>query len=216
MRIHRHRRFQRQELIERQTFRANDRIRVPEVRVVDEEGSNMGVLTIEQALATAKERGFDLVEVNPSAQPPVCRFLDFKQFRYEQEKQRKAQKANAKRVEVKGVRLSLRIGEHDRQARMKQAKRFFDQGNKVSVDIILRGRERRFHAQVREVIMAFVEDMKKEYDITIDQPLSIQGGRNSLVIGGKRKEGGTGSPQEEEEEEMKESEPKLDNAPQTK
>ncbi|MDO8462656.1 MAG: translation initiation factor IF-3 [bacterium] len=188
MRIHRHRRFKRQEQIERQMFRANDRIRVPEVRVIDEEGLNLGVLTTEQACATAKERGFDLVEVNPSAQPPVCRFLDFKQFKYEQEKQRKAQKAHAKTVEVKGIRLSLRIGEHDRQARLRKAKQFFDQGNRVSVDLILRGRERSFRGQADEVIQKFVEDLKADYEITVDQPLSVQGGRNSLVVGGKKRD----------------------------
>lgn len=191
MRIHRHRRFQRQAQIERQQFRANDRIRIPEVRVIDEQGEHLGTMKTEAARALATERGYDLVEVNPSAQPPVCRFLDFKQFRYEQEKARKAQKAHAKKVEVKGIRLSLRIGEHDRQQRLRQAKQFFDEGNKVSIDIILRGRERQYRDLTRDVIMQFVHDLKTDFDVTVDQPLSVQGGRNSLVIGGKRKEGTT-------------------------
>lgn len=202
MRIHRHRRFQRQAAMERLVVRANEAIRVPEVQVVDEEGGTLGTMEIAKALATARERGYDLVEVNPRAQPPVCRLLDFKQFKYEQEKARKAQKAHAKKVEVKGVRLSLRIGEHDRLARMKQAKEFFDDGNKVSVDIILRGRERAFRHLARDVIMKFVEDLKAEYDITVDQPFSAQGGRNSLVIGGMRRK-------ETENKEQKNGEPET-------
>ncbi|MFH1430724.1 MAG: translation initiation factor IF-3 [Candidatus Uhrbacteria bacterium] len=188
MRIHRHRRFKRQEQIERQAFRVNERIKVPEVRVIDEVGESIGTFSITDAIATAKERGLDLIEVSPKANPPVCRFIDFKQFKYEQEKAKKIQRAHAKKVEVKGVRLSLRIGEHDRQQRLRKAKEFFGQGNKVSVDLILRGRERQYRNQARDVIMKFVDDLKKEHEITVDQPLSIQGGRNSLVVGGKLKE----------------------------
>ncbi|MBI4433159.1 translation initiation factor IF-3 [Candidatus Uhrbacteria bacterium] len=199
MRIHRHRRFKRQLEIERQTFRANERIRIPEVRVVDDQGENLGTMPTAQALTMARERGLDLVEVAPKAQPPVCRFIDFKQFRYEQEKIRRQQKTRAKKVEVKGVRLSLRIGEHDRQLRLRQAKGFFDEGNRVAVEIILRGRERQYGNLAREVIMKFVDDLKLEYDITIDQPLSVQGGRFSLAIGGK-KHGTPDAPETDEEE----------------
>jgi translation initiation factor IF-3 len=187
MRIHRHRRFQREVERERQLFRFNERIRVPEVRVIDDQGENLGVLPTAQALATARERGLDLIEVNPKAQPPICKFLDYKQFKYEQEKARRLQKAHAKKVEVKGVRLSLRIGEHDRNLRLEKAKEFFDEGNRVAVEIILRGRERAYGAMAREVIQKFVEDLKSNYDISVDQPLSVQGGRFSLVVGGRKK-----------------------------
>ena len=188
MRIHRHRRFQREQALERQEFQANKRIRVPEVRVVDENGENLGTMTTINAITLARERGYDLVEVSPKAQPPVCRVLDFKQFKYEQEKAQRLQRAHAKKVEVKGIRLSLRIGEHDRQQRIKQAKRFFDEGNKISVDLILRGRERQHRNQARDVIMQFIDDLRKDYDIIQDQPLSMQGGRHSLVVGGKKHE----------------------------
>ncbi|MBI2483258.1 translation initiation factor IF-3 [Candidatus Uhrbacteria bacterium] len=201
MRIHRHRRFKRQLEIERQTFRANERIRIPEVRVVDEQGENLGAMATAQAITLARERGLDLVEVAPKAQPPVCRFIDFKQFRYEQEKIRRQQKTRAKKVEVKGVRLSLRIGEHDRQLRLRQAKGFFDEGNRVAVEIILRGRERQYGNLAREVIMKFVDDLKLEYEITIDQPLSVQGGRFSLVLGGK-KHGAPDTESTDEDEEL--------------
>lgn len=187
MRIHRHRRFQRQAELERQLFRFNERIRVPEVRVIDDQDENLGVLPTEQALALARERGYDLIEVNPKAQPPICKFLDYKQFKYEQEKARRLQKAHAKKVEVKGIRLSLRIGEHDRNLRTEKAKEFFDEGNRIAVEVILRGRERAYGAMAREVIQKFVEDLRQDYDLSIDQPLAVQGGRFSLVVGGKKK-----------------------------
>ena len=207
MRIHRHRRFQREIERERQLFRVNERIRVPEVRVIDEAGENLGVLTIENAIATARERGLDLIEVNPRAEPPICKFLNYKQFKYEQEKARRLQKAHAKKVEVKGVRLSLRIGEHDRDLRLKKAGEFFDEGNRVAVEIILRGRERTHGAMAREVIQKFVVDLRKDYVISVDQPLSVQGGRFSLVLGGK-KHGAEGKEEIEEDEE----EDELDSA----
>lgn len=206
MRIHRHRRFQREIERERQLFRVNERIRVPEVRIVDEQGENLGIMPTDQALATARERGFDLIEVNPKAQPPICKFLDYKQFKYEQEKARRLQKAHAKRVEVKGVRLSLRIGEHDRNMRLDKAKEFFGEGNRVAVEIILRGRERAHGAMAREVIQKFVDDLRQNHDISIDQPLSVQGGRFSLVVGGKPKGTAVSTPTEDEGEE------ELDNA----
>ena len=201
MRIHRHRRFQREAAIERQQFRANEAIRVPEVRVVDDEGENLGTMPTPQAIATAKERGLDLVEVAPKAQPPVCRIIDFKQFRDEQEKLRRQQRAHAKKVEVKGVRLSLRIGEHDRNIRLAKAKEFFGEGNRVAVEVILRGRERQYRDLARQVIMLFVSDLRKEYDISIDQPLTVQGGRHALVLGGKLKgtEGATAKKDEEDD-----------------
>ncbi|MDO8621958.1 MAG: translation initiation factor IF-3 [bacterium] len=199
MRIHRHRRFQRQAELERQAFRVNERIRVPEVRVIDDQGENLGVLATDVAIATARERGLDLIEVNPKAQPPICKFLNYKQFKYEQEKARRLKKAHAKKVEVKGVRLSLRIGEHDRDLRLKKAAEFFDEGNRVAVEIILRGRERTHGAMAREVIQKFVVDLRKDYEISVDQPLSVQGGRFSLVLGGK-KHGTEGKKKEEEED----------------
>ena len=200
MRIHRHRRFQRQAEIERQLIRVNERIRVPEVRVIDEQGESIGEMPTERAIALARERGYDLIEVNPKAQPPICRLLDYKQFKYEQEKARRLQKAHAKKVEVKGIRLSLRIGEHDRNLRLEKAREFFDEGNRVAVEIILRGRERAYGAMARDVIQKFVEDLRRDHDLSIDQPLSVQGGRFSLVVGG-RKQGTEGKLEAEEEDE---------------
>lgn len=197
MRIHRHRRFQRPPE-NFQIFRVNERIRVPEVRVIDEQGENLGVMLTAQALTMARERDLDLIEVAPKAQPPVARFLNYKQFKYEQEKVAKQQKARAKRVEVKGIRLSLRIGEHDRQLRLAKAKEFFSDGHRISVEIILRGRERQHGGLAREIIEKFINDLRADHEITVDQPLSVQGGRFALVVGGRMRQKEAGQPVEEE------------------
>lgn len=202
MRIHRHRRYQRP-TEDIRAFRVNERIRVPEVRVIDEQGENLGVMPLAQAIATARERGFDVIEVGPKAQPPVVRFLNYKQFKYEQDKLAKQQKARAKRVEVKGIRLSLRIGEHDRQMRLDKAKEFFSEGHRVAIEIILRGRERQHGQLAREIIQKFANALRSDHDITIDQPLTVQGGRYALVVGGKlREEGAQAKKQQDEEEDL--------------
>src|SRR5271157_5736671 len=109
MRISRYRRFQGP--VE-PLYKANEQIKAPELRVIDENAKNVGVLPTAEALALAKERGFDLVEVMPNATPPIAKFLDYGQFKYEKEKEARKQKAHAHKVEVKGIRLSIRIGEH--------------------------------------------------------------------------------------------------------
>ncbi|MBI4142678.1 translation initiation factor IF-3 [Candidatus Uhrbacteria bacterium] len=189
MRIHRHRRYQRQ-TEDPHAFRWNEKIRVPELRIIDEKGESIGVMPTASALAMARERGLDLIEVAPKAQPPVAKFLSYKSYKYEQEKAARQQKAHAKRVEVKGIRLSLRIGEHDRNLRIEKAKEFFAEGNRIAVEIILRGRERQHGMLAREIIQKFVNELRKDHDLAIDQPLTVQGGRFSLVVGGKLREAG--------------------------
>lgn len=181
MRISRHRR-KFQQRVEEPKYRANERITVPEVRIIDENGAHVGVLTVPDAIAMAHERGLDLVEISPKDVPPICKFLDFGQFKYEQEKKARIQKAHAKKVEVKGVRLSLRIGAHDMDIRKKQAIEFLNDGDKVQVELILRGRERQ-HAELAEKVMySFVESIKTDLAVRIEQPVSKQGGRMTMLI----------------------------------
>lgn len=182
MRISRYRRFAKP--VEPQ-FKANEHIKSPEVRVIDENAKNIGVLATSEALALAKERGFDLVEVMPNAEPPIAKFLDYGQFKYEKEKEARKQKAHAHKVEVKGIRLSIRIGEHDRDVRRDKAKEFLEEGDRVQVEIILRGRERQFVDLARQVIDRFVSDLDMAVGIKIDQPFSRQGGRLTVVVAKK-------------------------------
>ena len=141
-------------------YRANERIRVPEVRLVDEEGEQLGVMPTREALEMAEQRGYDLVEVAPAAKPPVCRLMDFGKFKYEttrkERESRKAQKSRVTNV-LREVRMKTRIGEHDRLAKTRLVKRLLDQGSKVKVSVMFRGREIE-HPEVGMVLLKAVAD----------------------------------------------------------
>jgi translation initiation factor IF-3 len=130
-------------------------IRVREVRVIDEEGQQLGILPIQEALRLARERGLDLVEVAPNAIPPVCRLLDFGKFQYErQKKEREARKAQ-KIIEIKEIRLRPRTGEHDLDVKVRQTLEFLAEGSKVKVGVRFRGREITHPEVAREQLAEF-------------------------------------------------------------
>lgn len=163
-------------------FRVNDWIKVPEVLVIDENGQNLGVMPSAQAKAMAEERGFDLMEVNPSVQPPVTKFIDYGQFKYEKDKEIKKQKQALKQIAVKGVRLSVRIGAHDLAMRQTQALKFLEDNHKIKIDIILRGRERQHANLAFKTLHDFVQSLKKEMPVKIEQAPTYQGGKVSALI----------------------------------
>ena len=152
------------------------------MRLIDEQGVNYGVVSTTKALEMAQERGLDLVEVSPLAQPPVAKIVDYSKLRYREEKERRKERAKQKKIEIKGIRLSLRIGEHDTEVRVNQAKKFLEQGDKVKLEIILRGRERQHSYLAKSNIDKFIEAVKAVIPVTIEQPVSIQGGRLSAII----------------------------------
>lgn len=125
-------------------YRINHRIRVPEVRLVDDTGTQMGVMQTRQAIEIADERGLDLVEVAPAANPPVCRIMDYGKFKYDNTRKereaRKARKAKAMQ-ELREVRIKTRIGQHDLSSKTRLVKRLLNGGAKVKVSVIFRGRE---------------------------------------------------------------------------
>jgi translation initiation factor IF-3 len=122
-------------------IRINHRIRVPEVRVVAEDGSNLGVLSTEAALRRAQEVGLDLVEVNPKATPPVCKILDFGKFKYEEKKRAREAKRKQTIVEVKEIKLRPKTDDHDLDTKVRAARKFLEAGNKVKIVCRFRGRE---------------------------------------------------------------------------
>src|SRR6187549_1997240 len=122
-------------------IRINHRIRVPEVRVVAEDGSNLGVLSTEAALRRAQEVGLDLVEVNPKATPPVCKILDFGKFKYEEKKRQRDAKRKQTIVEVKEIKLRPKTDDHDLDTKVRAARKFLESGNKVKIVCRFRGRE---------------------------------------------------------------------------
>lgn len=122
-------------------IRVNQRIRVPEVRVVLEDGSMLGVMATHEALRHAQERGLDLVEVNPKASPPVCKVLDFGKFKYEEKKRQREAKRKQTVVEVKEIKLRPKTDDHDLAVKLRAARKFLENGNKVKFTVRFRGRE---------------------------------------------------------------------------
>ncbi|MGM0415358.1 MAG: translation initiation factor IF-3 [Thermodesulfobacteriota bacterium] len=125
----------------KQETNINREIRASEVRVVDPEGEQLGIMPIDQALAAAAENGLDLVEVSPQAKPPVCRIMDYGKFKYQQQKRAAEAKKKTARVEIKEVKLRPKTETHDFKVKVKNVRRFLESGNKVKVTIMFRGRE---------------------------------------------------------------------------
>jgi len=119
----------------------NRAIRAREVRVVDDEGGQLGILSLDEALAAAQERGLDLVEVSPNAVPPVCRIMDYGKYKYQASKKAAEAKKKAARVELKEVKMRPKTEDHDFQFKVKHARRFLEEGNKVKITVMFRGRE---------------------------------------------------------------------------
>ncbi|MFA6511575.1 MAG: translation initiation factor IF-3 [Patescibacteria group bacterium] len=162
----------------------NDAIRAPEVRVQDNQGEQLGIMPIAEALRIAQEQGFDLIEIAPQAQPPVVRIADYGAWKFRQEKMERKQKAHQKKSEVKGIRLSFTIGEHDLEVRRSQALKFLEQGDKVKPEIILRGRQIIHQDKARGYLIAFAKDLGE--GVFIEQPISRQGKKFFMVIAKKK------------------------------
>ncbi len=122
-------------------LRVNERIRVREVRLIDENGEQLGVLPTPEALRIARERGLDLVEVAPMAAPPVCRLMDYGRYKYEQTKKERDARKNATKIELKEVRLRPKTDDHDIAFKTRAVQRFLEEGDKVKVTLLFRGRE---------------------------------------------------------------------------
>lgn len=149
--------------------RINEQIRAAQIRVIDDEGNQLGVMTPFEALQIAREREVDLVEVAPLANPPVCRIMDYGKFQYQQSKQDRLSKAKQKKTEVKGIRLGVRTDDHDLNFKREQVEKFLKKGDKVKIEIVLRGREKA-HAELArtnliEFLKSIVTDYKVEQDI---------------------------------------------------
>ncbi len=167
--------------LERKT-RINNQIRVPQVRVVDENGENLGILATAEALAIAEERGFDLVEISPKVNPPITKFLDFGSYQYKKDKLMQKQKSGIRKSETKGIRLSTRIGEHDILVRLKQAEKFLAKGDKLKIELVLKGRERQHPELARDMINNFIKRVEEIMEVVIDQPLTKQGGKFFVTL----------------------------------
>jgi translation initiation factor IF-3 len=163
-------------------YRINQKIEAPEVRVLDIEGNNLGVMKTADAIAKAKEEGLDLVEINPKADPPVAKTIDFTRFKYQKEKEVRKQKANSHVSELKGIRLSVRIGDHDMGVRQAQAEKFLNRGDKAKLEIILRGRERGKIPMAFDVIKKFIANIEENIPVRYEQEPAKQGNKVTAII----------------------------------
>jgi translation initiation factor IF-3 len=165
-------------------FRINELIKAREVRLIGKDGEQIGVVPIQKALELASEAGMDLAEIAPTAQPPVCKILDFGKFKFEQEKQQRESKKKQKLIKMKEIRMQPKIDVHDLQFKTKHIKEFLDEGNKVKVTVRFRGRELAHLDRGRMVLDKVVELLNDEY--VMDKPPSMEGRFMSMVIKPKK------------------------------
>lgn len=157
----------------------NDQIRVPTVRLVDDEGEMLGVMNTAEAQGMAREAGMDLVEVAPTARPPVCRIMDYGKFKYQlKKKQSKNEKQH--QVQLKEIRLRPKTGMHDIEFKLKQARKFLEEKDKVKVTVMFKGRENAHHERGRELL----EEVRKLLDdvAKVEKPPGMDSGRQMSLI----------------------------------
>ena len=157
----------------------NEEIRDKEVRVIDSDGNQLGVMPIEEALRLAEEKNTDLVKIAPQAKPPVCKIMDYGKYRFEQAKREKEAKKNQRVIEIKEVRLSLNIDTHDFETKVGHAIKFLKSGNRVKVSIRFRGREMA-HPENGLVTMSKFADACSEFG-TVEKPAKLEG-RSMLMF----------------------------------
>ena len=137
----------------------NERIRAREIRVIDADGNQLGILTPQEALRKARESNFDLVEISPNAVPPVCRIMDYGKFLYEQEKKERAAKKNQKQIVLKEVKFSVNVDEHDYVTKRNHVVRFLADGDKVKASLRFRGREMAHQNLGRNVLERLISEV---------------------------------------------------------
>ncbi|MFC2336388.1 MAG: translation initiation factor IF-3 [Negativicutes bacterium] len=160
-------------------MRINEEIHIREVRVTSATGEQLGIMATRDALQLAEEQHLDLVEVAPKAKPPVCRIMDFGKYRYEQQKRDKEAKKKQKVITIKEVKLRPNIEQHDFDVKLKNALRFIEEGNKVKVTIMFRGREMSHQELGRDVLHRVAEELKDLVAIERDAKLE---GKNMIMI----------------------------------
>ena len=167
-------------------YRTNQYIRVPEVRLIDEKGEQVGVVPIAVALQKARDAGQDLIEIAPQAKPPVCKIIDFSKFRYEMAKKEKESKKKQKNMQLKEVRLRTRIAENDFNVKLKKIRDFLEDGDKVQITVMFSGREMQHKdlgLAVLEKVQAAVEDIA-----VVEGKLSSMGTRSFATLTPKKKD----------------------------
>ncbi len=169
----------------KRTYFFNLGITVPEVMILDSDGKNLGVMKPADGVRLAKEQELDLVLINPKSTPPVAKIIDFGQFKYQQEKEERLKQAHAHVTEVKGIRLSLRISPHDMKNRENQTIEFLNDGDKVKVEIFLKGREMQQKQMARDIIEKFINNVNTLVPVRKDQEIESQFNKVTAIIAKK-------------------------------
>lgn len=165
-------------------LRVNEMIRVREVRLIDENGEQKGIVPTIEALRMAREQDLDLVEVSPNANPPVCKILDFGKYRFEQEKKLRDSKKNQKVLKIKEIRMQPKIGSGDLDTKAKHVQEFLDEGDKVKVTIRFRGRELA-HTELGFDVLKEVEKRLRAESYAIEKPAAMEGRFMSMTLGSR-------------------------------
>jgi len=158
----------------------NNRIRASQVRLIDETGQQLGVLPIVEALKIAQEKGLDLIQVTEKVEPPVCKIMEYGKFLYSLKKKERKVKHHV--GELKGIRLTFAISEHDLQTRAKQAEKFLQKGDKVRIEMNLRGREKAHQDFAREKINKFLDEVNKTTPLKIERELKKEFRGLTMII----------------------------------
>jgi translation initiation factor IF-3 len=177
-------------------IRVNHRIRVPEVRVIGADGTQLGIMTSHEAIRLAQEQTLDLVEVNPKADPPVCKIMDFGKFKYEQKKMANVAKKNQTVVEIKEVKVRPKTDDHDIETKVRNIHRFLEEGNKAKITVRFRGREITHPEKGHEVLNEVLKGL--EGLIVVEARPALEGKTMSMIIAPKpgafKKPAGTAAP----------------------
>jgi len=161
-------------------LRVNDAIRAREVRVIDDEGRQLGVLTVEEALRQAQARSLDLIEVAPQAEPPVCRIMDYGKFRFEQRKKERESQKKSRQIELKTIRVRPNTDDHDIDFKARHARKFLGGGHKVKFNVIFRGPEMRHTEIGRRQLQLFTEKCADIADV--DQSVRMEARNMTLIL----------------------------------
>ncbi|MBX3070021.1 MAG: translation initiation factor IF-3 [Thermomicrobiales bacterium] len=184
--------------------RVNERIRIREVRLIDENGEQVGIIQTRDALEMARERGLDLVEVAPNAIPPVCRLMDYGKFRYEQSRKERESRRHQTTIELKEVRIRPKIDDHDLETKGRRAAKFLDSGDKVKVTVLFRGREMA-HPDIGRGLLDQLTEMLRSHG-SIEQAPKLEGRTMTMTLAplkqkqSQREKEGSGNHEESEAE----------------
>lgn len=175
-------------------MRVNERIRIREVRLIDEDGNQLGIVPTQEALQIARERGLDLVEVAPNANPPVARLMDYGKYRYEESRKEREARKKQKQAQLKEIRITPNIDEHDLETKVRHARKFLSGGDKVKVSVRFRGRQN-LHRDLGRDLLLRVVDMLDDV-AQVDQMPRSEGRDMTMLLSPTANPASTEQPQE--------------------